>query len=223
MFAYIAIVTDLLVIYAAWSLISIINGDATGGFDESDAATNTRNVALAFGVWLLVFIASFISFLVWFHRAHKNLGLGGLIGMKYGSGWAIGGFFVPFLNFVRPYSVMKEVSMGSAYLARRVDEETDLEEEPDEIDGDVRWIAAEPEPIVQYWWACWVAQYVLNFASPRLRSSDDVSYATTALWFLMARVAIAIPMQLCAIKLIRTISAQQETAREAQLARAGGL
>ncbi len=226
-FNYIAIVCDGLFIYAIWRLISVLDAVSTGDVDPLVAATTARSLLLALAVWLIVCIAAFITFAVWFHRAHKNLALGGLVGMNYSPGWAVGGFFVPFLHFVRPYSVMKEVSKGSRYLADRAEAAragTEPALDGDLDGGEAGWLSTEPDDAVQIWWACVIAVYVLNFISsvtqPRNPEPETMS---TAMWFMLLTIVMAIPAQLYTIKLIRTISAQQEKAREAQAAHAGGL
>jgi hypothetical protein len=50
-------------------------------------------------------------FIPWFHRAYKNLST--WHATRFGSGWAIGGWFVPFLNLVRPYQIAKELASYS--------------------------------------------------------------------------------------------------------------
>ncbi len=49
-----------------------------------------------------VVIASAVFFLMWFHRVYRNLPALGAAGLKYTPGWAVGFWFIPFLNFVRP-------------------------------------------------------------------------------------------------------------------------
>jgi hypothetical protein len=48
------------------------------------------------------------SFLPWFHRAYKNLAA--VHKTKHRPGWAIGAWFVPFLNLFRPYQIAKEIA-----------------------------------------------------------------------------------------------------------------
>jgi hypothetical protein len=62
--------------------------------------------------------------------------------LKYSPAWAVGGFFVPFLNLVRPFQVMKEVWRGS---------------DPEPATG-VRRAA----PLLGLWWGSYL---VMNFAS----------------------------------------------------------
>ena len=66
-----------------------------------------------------VFIATGVFFLFWFHRAYRNLpALGG--DRRYGTGWAIGSWFVPFLNAWRPKQIVNDIWRESG--ARTTDE-----------------------------------------------------------------------------------------------------
>ena len=87
---------------------------------------------LGAGLYFVGFLVSGIAFLAWFYAAHKNLSLAGLQ-PSYASGWTIGGFFVPFLNLVRPYQLMKELWRGSEYLVDATDEGDWQEREADSI------------------------------------------------------------------------------------------
>jgi hypothetical protein len=62
-------------------------------------------------VALLGLVAGGACFIPWFHRAYKNLRT--WHATRFGSGWAIGGWFVPFLNLVRPYQIAKELASHS--------------------------------------------------------------------------------------------------------------
>src|SRR6185437_9304082 len=64
--------------------------------------------ALVAGLQLLVLIGGAVAFLMWFYRVHKNLLALRAANLEYSPGWAVGGFFVPFLNLVRPMHVMRE-------------------------------------------------------------------------------------------------------------------
>ena len=52
-----------------------------------------------------------IAWLMWQHRAHENLERLASPGeLKFTPGWAVGWWFVPFANFVRPYQTMRELA-----------------------------------------------------------------------------------------------------------------
>ncbi|QYO65100.1 DUF4328 domain-containing protein [Leptolyngbya sp. 7M] len=48
-------------------------------------------------------IATIVLFLVWLYRAHKNLFSLKPTHLDFSPGWAVGWWFIPFLNLVRPY------------------------------------------------------------------------------------------------------------------------
>lgn len=65
-------------------------------------------VALVTLAHALVFIATAVLFLVWIHRAYKNLRAFARR-TDFKPGWAVGWWFVPFANLVQPYNVVKEM------------------------------------------------------------------------------------------------------------------
>jgi hypothetical protein len=75
-----------------------------------DAQTLQGDMAVA-EVALLVITAIF--FLVWFHRAYKNLGALGVARLRWSTEWAVIWWFVPFLNFVRPKQIADDTWRGS--------------------------------------------------------------------------------------------------------------
>jgi len=59
-------------------------------------------------------IALYVAFIMWFYRAYSNLPrLGVTGGLRFGPGWAIGAWFVPFLNLVRPKAIANDIWKGS--------------------------------------------------------------------------------------------------------------
>lgn len=59
------------------------------------------------GVFLIAFLLSAIAFVAWFHQAYKNLSTYSFVDHR--PGWAIGAWFVPFLNLYRPFKIMGEL------------------------------------------------------------------------------------------------------------------
>ncbi|MBX3463720.1 MAG: DUF4328 domain-containing protein [Planctomycetes bacterium] len=74
----------------------------------ADAAAVTP-AAVAVG-WLVrwALLATAIAFVAWFHRSYHNLRALGHR-PRYAAGWAIGGWFVPLLQFVRPMQIAREL------------------------------------------------------------------------------------------------------------------
>ncbi|MCR2833273.1 DUF4328 domain-containing protein [Parerythrobacter lacustris] len=59
-------------------------------------------------LWLLSALAFMIMALVWIYRAHANIVEQG-VPMDHSPGWAVGSYFVPFLNLVVPFRAMREL------------------------------------------------------------------------------------------------------------------
>lgn len=92
----------------------------------------------------LLYMGTAVPFLIWFHRAHKNLPSLGQTGLAFTPGWAVGLFFVPFLSLVRPFQAMREVWRGSD--PGRVETGVDS-------DGPVPASAPRTAALVGWWWA----------------------------------------------------------------------
>src|SRR3954469_21689020 len=71
-------------------------------------------------VWLLIqgliailnlfgFVLAGIFFFIWLNRAHKNLSALRAEHLEFSSGWAVGWWFVPFANLVKPFQVVREI------------------------------------------------------------------------------------------------------------------
>ena len=95
------------------AIVAVFSSAATMGVldVEGDPNDSRRRLIGSFQIWL--FLGTSVAFLFWFHRVQKNLPALGGRELKYTPGWAVGGFFVPFLNLVRPIQVMREVWHGS--------------------------------------------------------------------------------------------------------------
>src|SRR5262245_15752446 len=54
-------------------------------------------------------LVAVVLFCVWIYRASRNAGALGAVGMKYGPGWSVGWFFVPFASLFMPFLVLREL------------------------------------------------------------------------------------------------------------------
>ena len=107
------IVLDLANVISGWAEIGllerIIDGEtvSAGEADASDA----RVAALAV-LQLLAYITTAVLFIRWFHRAYRNLETLGAP-RRHGTGWAIGGWFVPILSLFRPKQIANDIWWGT--------------------------------------------------------------------------------------------------------------
>lgn len=109
---------------------------------------------LIFGLLLLglgliqvaVYIATVVAFLMWLYRSYENLPNFCVRrnDIQYSSGWAVGSFFIPFVNLVVPYRAVKEL------WSKSVPNSLEMFSEP------------APPPLFPLWWAAWL---ISNFAN----------------------------------------------------------
>lgn len=83
----------------------------TVGAAEADAF-DAMNLKIAIGL-IATFVIVAIMFLVWVHRANRNLHALEVREVEYTPGWAVGSWFIPILNIFRPYAIMREIWRGS--------------------------------------------------------------------------------------------------------------
>lgn len=81
---------------------------------ESEASWNDTLYGGIGLVQTAMFVACSVLWLVWLKRAYANLLLVGTRTARFSPGWAVGYWFVPVVNLVRPYQVMKDLSVRSA-------------------------------------------------------------------------------------------------------------
>lgn len=118
---------------------------------------------------LFVFISLVIAFLLWLHRTARNLPALGNPKSKveHTPGWAVGSFFVPFVNLVVPYKAVREIWEKSDPAVRTGDD----------------FMFASPSsapPLLLGWWIAWVASNIINNIAWRLqaRTPDTGTFVT---------------------------------------------
>ena len=110
---------------------------------------------------IALFVVTAGLFLCWLYLSRANLRAFGMRRMQYPRGWAIGGFFVPALNFIRPYQVVSEVWKAS---------------DPEAEDA-FGWKTSETPALVSIWWGAVVVYAVLELVTLAMHSSSGSSIA----------------------------------------------
>lgn len=194
--------------------LGLLSRAASGGITESEAAANDSRQQLVALFQLLLLVATGVAFLVWLHAARKNLPALGGREFKFTPGWAVGWFFVPFLNLVRPYQVMSEVWHAS--------DPSGLERDTASDGPAVRNRLAAPALVV-WWWGL----FLLSNFSGRLGASMAGSASPTleqlrqASIVLVASDAMRVIAALVAIRLVIRIS-EWQTQRWDRVCQLGG-
>jgi hypothetical protein len=128
-----------------------------------------------------------ILFLIWFGRVHRNLPSLGAHNLRYTPGWAVGGFFVPFLNFVRPLQVAKEVWQAS---------------EPNASER-MPWQDWEPPPLIDWWWGTFLLSRLLGYIASLVTREGSIHYGSRQeLLFISLAVIVAAVFEIAAAILV---------------------
>jgi heme/copper-type cytochrome/quinol oxidase subunit 2 len=151
-----------------------------------EATANEVQAAIV-GLKAILFVASGIAFLLWFHRAYRNLRALGNRTTEYSPAGAVGWWFVPIASLVVPCQMAMEIWRGS---------------HPKNIDP------LSPKKVrhcwlVGWWWAFFVVMCILGDV-PAMVSKDCMT------WYCIASV----PAGVLAILFIRGVDRNQESRHE---------
>lgn len=86
---------------------------------EAANANDLREKVLGI-VYIVAYIITSVFFLMWFRRAYNNLHQK-VENLSFTEGWAVGSWFVPILNLIRPYQIMKELYIETKGLLLQTD------------------------------------------------------------------------------------------------------
>lgn len=125
--------------YGVWD--ELVQG---GGVPERAAWVDSLYV-VAGVLQTVALLSAAVVFLVWFHRTRVNAEVFDPNGHEKKRGWAVGGWFVPFVNL---------------WFPRRIALDT--------WDASSPWGAPRPHRLVNTWWALWLASTAVGQAAGRM-------------------------------------------------------
>lgn len=155
------------------------------GIIDIDAIELSGAAALASIVYLLqfvAFIASVIAVAMWIHRAHKSLNQADVAGLEFSPGWAVGWYFIPFANLIKPYQAMRELWNNSHAT-------------PDHF-------AVEAPDLLKVWWGTWIVGNILGNISFRMSMNGDPGLLSSS--YLIGAIGSFL-ITICGVLIVRII------------------
>ena len=151
-------------------------------------------LAMAWGlvaiVQFLLYVASGVTVLLWLHRASADAHA--LVdGLSISPGWAVGWFFVPIANLVKPFTAVSE-----AWRVSHAPED---------------WAFAPVPALLRWWWGAWIASNVLAGLDWRLNRAGGGAAPTVTLAGLAGGIA-ALASALLLAQVVRRLSTAQSVA-----------
>ncbi|MGH9967641.1 MAG: DUF4328 domain-containing protein [Pyrinomonadaceae bacterium] len=191
------------IVSAASMLVSVLELLFPPISDDDQLSDNLGGYAIALlqmglgSLQLLIYVATVVFFLMWLYRSYENLPALGVPvrSIDYSSGWAVGSFFVPFVNLVVPYRAVKELWRKSAPAA------------PSFLQSD------NPAASFPLWWLFWISSNIADNIYFRVAFRSDISREVIALISLISD-ALSILAAIFAIAVVPEIDRRQEQARK---------
>ncbi len=179
--------------------------------EDQELSDNPIGAAIMLMIFLLaifslvIYVTTIVVFLVWLYRAADNVRqFNPWSRLEHSPGWAVGSFFIPFVNLVVPYRAVKEVWQKSG--------------PPDAA------VLSEPAPPASFpiWWTFWLLASFAGNISLRVSFNENVA-ESTATSISMFADALSIVAAFFAYLVVDAIDKrQEETAAKLRLGNFAG-
>jgi Domain of unknown function (DUF4328)/Septum formation len=178
--------------------LSILDADSFAGADA--VVASDKRLAAANAAVMATFVVSAVLWLVWFHRAYRNLPSFEPISLRFGTGWAIGGWFVPIMNLFRPKQIANDIWRGT-------------DPQPPQQHG--AWVDRPVAPLVHWWWGMWLVASVLgNLSFRMIGDAQTLQAERSAVAFDIAASISYVVAGVLALLFVRAVT-EREAARAA--------
>jgi hypothetical protein len=168
----------------------IIDGERVTFAEASDA-----DDAVAGGAVFVVLaaIAVFVVLIVWLWRAYSNVNAFDVGPRRYGRGWTIGAWFVPFANLIIPKQLINDSWRAADALAP----------------GNPRWTKLPISGVFTAWWLTFVVSTFGIRAATVQIGDKTVQDVRRSDWLGLAACLVAVASCVLGILTVRMISARQ--------------
>lgn len=149
-----------LAIYVILSVVQIAAPDIFVLDDGSGVTVPIALIGLASLVEIPARLATIVLFLVWLYRVYGNLSPLKALNLEFSPGWAVGWWFIPFANLIKPYQAVTEAWRES---------------DPD-YSEDFGYLTSSVENpwIFPVWWGFWILGNVFARITDNVAGGDTI-------------------------------------------------
>lgn len=166
-------------------------GKGTPSLQAIVVANDSRQQLIG-ALQILAFVGAAIAFLIWLYGAYRALVLLSAPSLRFTPGWAVGYWFVPFVNLVRPYQILKELWQQSST-------KTSPAGEPAEA------------TVAGIWWTTYLVSCAGGLsASGQSKTAKTIADLSTMTYTLAFANLFGVIAGVCAIRLVGGIQRFQE-------------
>ncbi len=144
-----------------------------------------------FGISFLVWAVTAAFFIAWTRRLYRNLQPLGVVGLRFGEAWAVGSWFVPFLNLVRPKQVIDDIWRASGPL------------EPPAWS----WQANRVPGLLHGWWAAVIVAWIVGLGATGV--AEDLGEVRAAVTREIGRSVAAAIAAVLALHVVHALTTRQ--------------
>ena len=157
-FIWIVLILEIISLISSGLQYNLLQTVSNGGRITNEAANANDLREQIIGIlYLVAYIISGITFIMWFRRAYFNLHQR-VENLSFTEGWAAGSWFVPFVNLYQPFQIMKELYEETKKYINNKDESL-------QIDLSTRFLGV--------WWTFWILNGILGQIVFRLSRHAD--------------------------------------------------
>ena len=180
-------------------LVGLLEADTNAvSLAEIDASDLRTGMAGLLQVGLMTVAFGFL--IAWTSRLYRNLGALGVGPLRYAEGWAIGAWFIPFFNLVRPKQILDDLWRGSG-----------------PADGE-HWRDRAVTPLLHWWWGLWILAAVL-WRSSASEPADLGAAQSAAVREVAGDVVFVVAAVVAIVAITRITDRQERTAGRADAGR----
>ena len=156
------------------------------GLQPPDTLSEIATLILV--AFIPISLISVVTVCMWVYRAHDNLRAANFE-LEHTPGWAVGWYFIPLANLIKPFQVMKE-QWNTTFFQ------------------DDRYTSEAPS-IITVWWASYIVSNILGNVAARLQEASNYTGSgnTTGILLNMGSSVLWIVSAWCLLTLIRQITA----------------
>ena len=152
---YVLGLSQIALLFSTFLQYSLLKKIESGNYSQAEAEANDLRHQVITYSNVFLYIICIVLFIMWFRRAYYNLSISSRAHTEFGEGWAAGAWFVPFINLVRPYTIMKEIWVKTQ-------------------DATDNLITYKKPTILGWWWALWIINNIGTNITTRLFNSSSI-------------------------------------------------
>jgi len=163
------------------------------------AAANDSRQQFVGVVQLIALVLTGVYFLRWNSRVYRNLPALSTRKPSFTPGWAVGSWFVPFLNLVRPFQILRETWWVSSSPQAANDASPTFKPTAPDVLG--------------WWWGIWlVSGFLGNIVLRTAMRGESIAELLSATYLTVFSDLVGILSALLAIQVVKRISIVQDAA-----------